>query len=62
MGHTKYHKAANQRMWPVVAGPTQTKRGLSNEIQKRLGKPATSLVGFLVGPRTLTLAPNLMTI
>ena len=41
MGHTKYHKAANQRMWPVVAGPTQTKRGLSNEIQKRLGKPAT---------------------
>ena len=52
---TKYHKAAN-----VASGcRANPKRGESNEIQKRLGKPATSKVGFLVGPRTLTLAPNL---
>ena len=47
-------------MWPVVARPTQTWK--SNKIQKRLGKPATSIVGFLMGLRTLTLVPKLMTI
>ena len=40
-------------MWPVVARPTQAWE--SNEIQKRLGKPATSIVGSHEEHRTLTL-------
>ena len=44
------------RIWPMFVRPT--KRGSSNEIQKRLGKPAISIVGVLLGPRTLTLFPK----
>ena len=53
----KYHKAAN-----AVSGcEANPNLDILMKYKNDLGKPATSMVGFLMGPRTLTLVPSINT-